>query len=274
MKELDVVVDVRPSEDADGLIVMKQKVAFSGDADLVGSPVETRVRFTARKAQVSFLGYMDSDRRISFGANVKNVGIAPFVVSRVALVYASEQPEDQPTKGGAVRKGTGGVDLLPARYAKPGPLLAGEARDYYLPTEMFDEAALILTGLSPSQYRVATFCGDEEVGRLGGEQIRPYLANAKIRFHRRAQPQFDTLPEASRLAVVKAVASLRGIEPQEWPSVGATPLEQAPDTFVVEPGEDLVVLVSPAKDKGVEISDIVQKGGLDQFPNGEVGVKQ
>ena len=49
MNEFDIVVDVRQSPDTSELIILKQKVAFSGETSLVGGPVESRVGLTAAR---------------------------------------------------------------------------------------------------------------------------------------------------------------------------------------------------------------------------------
>lgn len=276
MKELDVVVDVRPSADTDELIVTKQTVSFSGDADLVGGPKETRVRFAHRKAQLSPTGYLDITQAFTIGVKVKNVGVAPFTVDRVAIEYQPERSQTTPLNGESVSASEGGsVVLHPAPYTKPGDLLlAGEALDYILPTSAFEDLAIKLIGLSPSRYWIAAYSRGEEVGRLGGEQFRLLLSNVTLRFHRRAQPLFDTLPEPSRLAVIRTVTPLRNVDPKDWPAHGAKPLEEGGETFVVDPGENLLVLLTPFQPKGVEIADIVQKTALRQFHEATEDVTQ
>src|SRR5439155_14468021 len=100
--------------------------------------------------------------------------------------------------------------------------------------------------------------------RLDGEHIQPFFDRAQIVFHRRAVPIFDTLPEADRLAVIKAVAPLRGMERDQWPSAGAQPLDGVPLAFVVRAGEDLGVVVAQTEDRSVEVADIVRESVLDQ----------
>jgi hypothetical protein len=145
MSEIDLVVDVRQSPDTGELIVSKQKLAFNGEAHLVGSPVESRV------------------------------------------------------------------------------------------------------------------------GLVAGEQGQPVFDRTRIVFHRRALPLFDTLSEADRLAVVRAVAPLLGVEADQWLSAGAQPLEDGRSTFLVRAGEDMGVVVTPTEDRGVEVVDIVRESALEQF---------
>jgi hypothetical protein len=154
MNEIDVVVDVRQSPDTSELIVLKQKVAFGGEASLIGAPVEARV------------------------------------------------------------------------------------------------------------------------SRVGEEHVWPFLQRSGIVVHRRAAPRFGTLLDADRLAVIRAVAPLRGAQPGQWAAAGANPLEWAPSNFVVRAGEDLSVVVTPAPDKGVEIVDIVRQSALEQFDGQDKGPKQ
>jgi hypothetical protein len=170
MNEIDVVVDVRQSPDTAELIVLKQKVAFSGESSLVGGPVETRVGLLTRTSQT------------------KN--------------------------------------------------------------------------------------GSEEGAHTGAVHSDPAPDQTGIVLHRRAMPFFDTLAESDRLAVIKAVAPLRGMEIDQWPSAGAQPIEGTPFTFVVRAGDDLGVIVSRTDDKRVEIADIVRLSALDQFDTSGEGLKQ
>jgi hypothetical protein len=94
-----------------------------------------------------------------------------------------------------------------------------------------------------------------------------------VAFHRRASPVFDTLPAADRNAILRAVAPLRGIARDQWPSAGARPLRGVSQAFVVHVGEDLDVIVAQTEDKGVEIEDIIRPSALKQFKTTDEGPK-
>jgi len=274
MNEIDVVVDVRQSPDTAELIVSKQKVAFSGDAHLVGSPVESRVGFMTRKAKVSVFEFAERGYGFVVAARVKNVGTVPFEITSVVFEHKYKQPQE-------IRLGTviaqdlgGSINFLPKDQSKTGPLQPGEERAYYLPQSMFEGVALLGIGLPPDQFYLAAYSGTEEVGRLGGEYILPFFDRVHIVFHRRAVPIFDTLPEADRLAIIRAVAPLRGIERDRWPSAGAQPLEGTPLAFVVRVGEDLGVVVTQTEHKKVEVLDIVRESVLEQVVTPGEGSKQ
>jgi hypothetical protein len=274
MNEIDVVVDVRQSPDTSELIVLKQKVAF-GDASLIGAPVETRVGLMLHKAQLEVFQFAEWGPGCCLAVTVKNVGTVPFEVERVAFEHRYDQPQDFPLRSGIVAQELGGgMDLLPKDREKKGPLQPGEARDYFLPAGMFDGVALLGTSLRPDQYWIAAYSGRDEVGRVGGEHVWPFLHRSGIVVHRRAAPRFGTLPDADRLAVIRAVAPLRGAQPDQWPAAGAKPLEWAPSNFVVRAGEDLSVVVTQAPGKGVEIVDIVRPSALEQFDGEDKGPKQ
>src|SRR5205823_241239 len=83
--------------------------------------------------------------------------------------------------------------------------------------------------------------------------------------HPRALPVFDTMPELDREAVIEAVAPLRGLERDHWPSAGAREVPGIPLTYLVPVGQDLGVLVSQMEDKRVEVLDIVRLASLAQF---------
>jgi hypothetical protein len=168
----------------------------------------------------------------------------------------------------------GGAYLLPKDSERKGPLQPGEARDYYLPHSMCDAIALLGTSLRADQYWIAAYSGGDEVGRVGGEHVRLFLDRAQVVVHRRAAPLFGTLPDADRLAVIRAVAPLRGVERDRWPTAGAMPLDGAPLAYVVRVGEDLGVIITQTEDKGVEVVDIVRKSALEQFDRSGEGPTQ
>jgi hypothetical protein len=274
MNEINFVVDVRPSLDAAEIIVSKQKVAFSGEARLIGSPVESRVVLLTRKAKVSVFAFANREHGFVVAARVKNVGSVPFEITRVVFEHKYKQPQE-------VRLGTlvahecgGSVDFFPKDQSQKGPLQPGEEREYYLPQSMYDGVALLGVSLPSDQFWLAAYSGTEEVGRLGGERVQPFFDRVPIVFHRRAVPIFDTLPETDRLALIRTVARLRGIERDRWPSAGAQPLEGTPFAFVVRVGEDLGVIVSQTEDKKVEVGDIIRESVLDQFVTPGEGSKQ
>ncbi len=265
MSEIDFVVDVRQSPDTPELIVSKQKVAFSGDARLVGSLVESRVGLVARKAKVSIVSFAEAEQGFVVVARVENVGAVPFEITRVAFEHRYKQP--QQVGGGAVvaEDREWPLDLFPIDQARTGPLQPGEERGYYLPQILYDNVASTCVSLPPDQLWVAVYSGTEEVGRIGGEHVQLFFERASVVFHRRAVPFFDTLPEADRLAVIRAVAPLRNVKRDQWPSAGAVPLDGTPLAFLVRAGEDLGVVVQPTEDKKVEVADIVREGALEQF---------
>ena len=86
-----------------------------------------------------------------------------------------------------------------------------------------------------------------------------------ITIHRQALPIFDTMPESVRLSVMEAVAPLRRLETDQWPSNGAQPFDAIPHAFILRAGEDSSVIVTQTEDKGVEIVDIVRHAILEQF---------
>jgi hypothetical protein len=93
----------------------------------------------------------------------------------------------------------------------------------------------------------------------------------RVVFHRRARPVFDTLPDADRNAILRAVAPLRGTERDQWPSAGARPLQGVPLAFVVRAGDELDAIVTQTEDKGVEVVDIIRPSALEQFDTTNVG---
>jgi hypothetical protein len=264
MSEIDIVVDVRQSPDTAELIVSKQKVAFSGEARLVGSPVESRVGLMTRKAKVSVFAFAEAGYGFVVAARVKNVSAVPFEVTRVVLKYEYKQPQEARVGAVVVQEVGGSVEFLPRHPDRKGPLQPGEEREYHLPQQMYDGTALMALSLPADRFWLAAYCGTEEVGRLGGEHVRPFFDRVDIVFHRRARPIFDTLPEADRLAIIKAVGPLRRAERDRWSAAGAEPLEGTPLAYVVRASDDLGVVVTQTEDKKVEVLDIVRQSVLEQ----------
>jgi hypothetical protein len=265
MNEINVVVDVRPSPDTAEIIVSKQKVAFNGEARLVGSPVESRVGLMTRKAKVSIFEFAEIGYGFAVGARVKNVGTVPFEITRVVFEHKFKQPQEVRFRSTVAQEIGGSIDFVPKDRSQTGSLHPGDERDYYLSQAMFDGVALLGISLPPDQFWIAAYNGTEEVGRIGGEYVRPFFDRSLIVFHRRVVPIFDTLLEAERLAIIRSVAPLRGMQPDRWTSVGAQPLEGTPRAFIVRANDDLVVVITQTEDKKVEIEDIVRKSFLEQI---------
>jgi hypothetical protein len=273
MNEIEVVVDVRQSPDSPELIVLKQKLVTTGDLHPSGPPVETRLGLTNRKAELSVFEFADQRGGYVLAAHVKNVGTTPFNIDKVVFECQFEEPPDVRTASGVQAKEIGrGFELVPRDRALEGAQLPGDSRDYFLPQEVYDGVALLGTSLPPGQYWIAAYSGREELGRVSGEYIRPFFQRSTgIVLHRRAQPVFDTLPERDRLAVVRAVVRLRGVDQEYWPSDTVHEFKDVPHVYVVRVTPELHVLVTQTEHKGVEISDIVRRATLDQFDKAEVG---
>jgi hypothetical protein len=197
---------------------------------------------------------------------VQNASAIPFEIDRVSFDCKFEPPADFCTPSGVGAKEIGkGYRFVPRDEATKGPLRPGEYREYFLPQKTYDDVVLLGTSLSPEQYWIAAYSDGEEVGKVTGKLIRPYLAEPGIAIHRRAQPVFDTMPESDRLALVMAVAPLRVIDPERWPPRLVQRLKNIPTVFSVRVGPDLRVLVTRTEHNGVEVVDIVRKSALEQF---------
>jgi hypothetical protein len=274
MNEIDIVVDVRQSPDTAELIVSKQKLAFSGEASLVGSPVESRVGLMTRKAKVDVFAFAEAGYGFVVAARVKNVGTVPFDVTRVVFEHEYTQPQERRIGGVVAHEMGGTFDLLPRHRDRKGALQPGEEREYYLPQELYDAIGLLALSLPGDRFWFAAYSGTERVGQLAGEYIQPFFDRIHIGFHRRALPIFHTLPESDRIAVIKAVAPLRALEPSRWPSAGAEPLGSEFIAFVVRATDDLAVVVTQTEERKVEVVDIVRESALDQADTPGEGTKQ
>jgi hypothetical protein len=274
MNEINVVVDVRQSPDAAEIIVSKQRMAFSGEARLVGSPVESRVGLLTRKAKVSVFAFAERGYGFVVAARVKNIGTVPYEITRVVFEHKYKHPHEVRLGTVVAQERGGSIDFFPRDTSQKGLLQPGDEREYYLPQDLYDGVALLGVSLSPDQFCIAAYSGTEEVGRIGGEFVRPFFDRSHIVFHRRVLPIFGTLLEADRLAIIRSVAPLRGVERDRWPSIGAQPLEGTPLAFIVRANEDLGVIIAQTEDKKVEIVDIVRASVLEQVDTPGEGLKQ
>jgi len=259
MNEIEVVVDVRHSPDTGELVVSKQKMAFSGEASLVGAPVESRVRLVTRKVRLSVFAFAEEESASVITAWVENVSPVAVEITRVA--FGPEQDQSQPGRPETPGARTSGEGF--ARFSGNGAggwLERADVREYYLPQISPKWAAR-----PPSRFWVAAYSGAEEVGRIVVESRGLFLDSSGITFHRFGMPRFNTLTEAERLMVVSAVAPLRGIDREQWPAAGAEPLEGDPLTFVVWTPGDLGAFVSQTEEKGIQVVDVVRESTLEQF---------
>ncbi len=91
MKEIEVVVDLRPSPDSPQLILVKQKLAAEGDRlMLVGDPHEECVELGGPRVTIKVAAWADNRTGFVPTAIVSNVGMSPIEVSRVAVVFEAE----------------------------------------------------------------------------------------------------------------------------------------------------------------------------------------
>jgi hypothetical protein len=101
----------------------------------------------------------------------------------------------------------------------------------------------------------------------------PLLRDFGLIVHRRARPIFDTLPESERLAILKAVAPLRGLDRERWSTSGAEPVDGLPDVYAVRATPELRALIAGTESKGIEVVDIVRDAAFDEqdVPAGTAG---
>jgi hypothetical protein len=105
---------------------------------------------------------------------------------------------------------------------------------------------------------------------VGGDNLSPSRNGAGLTIHRRAQPVFDTLAVSDRSAVLDAVTTLCGVEPEHWPPDRVFRLQDT-SVHVVRATPELLVLITRTEHQGVEIVDIVHRATLDQFTVAELG---
>src|SRR4029077_19967604 len=102
--------------------------------------------------------------------------------TRVVFEHESEQPQESRI-GPVVAHEVEPAAFLPRLRDKRGPLQPGEEREYYLPEETYDGVALMASSLPADRFWLAAYSGAEQVGRLGGEHVRPFFDRVNIVFH-------------------------------------------------------------------------------------------
>jgi hypothetical protein len=263
MSEIEVVVDVRRSADTGELIVSKQKVAFSGEARLIGAPVEARVGLVTRKARLSVFAFAEPGSASVIAAWVENVSPVAVEITRVA--FGPQQEQAPPGQADAVSGRASGEGFpRSSGNGSKGWLERAEVREYHL-----RQISPRWAAMPPSRFWVAAYSGGEEVGRVVVASRGLFLDRSGITFHRLAMPRFDTLLEWERLEVLRAVAPLRGMDRDQWLAAGAQPLEGDDHTFVVWTSGDLGAIVIQTEEKGVELRDVVRESSLEQFATAE-----
>ncbi len=202
MKEIEVVVDLRPSPDSPQLILVKQKLAAEGDRlMLVGDPHEERVELGGPRVQIKVTARADHRTGLVTTAIVSNVGMSPVELSRVAAVFEAEKslpPDGQRSRG---------TMLYTYEPLEPvnGPLYPGHTRIYCLPMSLFDIVRYEAKRRPTSEYWVAAFVGDDEVGRCPGGYLYPFLERGTIQYERRAEIAIDSLPVEERFLIFKGL---------------------------------------------------------------------
>ncbi len=80
-----------------------------------------------------------------------------------------------------------------------------------------------------------------------------------VKFQRAARMQFHSLTEKEQRQVMKALSSLEGIPPAQWPpgKVGALRVE-AP-LYLLRVSKEWRAFISPAKDNGIDVHFVMHK---------------
>lgn len=261
MNEIDVIVDVRQVPGELDLIVVRQRLAFSGEPTLVGPPTESRIQLSARKATVRVSIAAEHGVGLVLIAHVKNVGLA--LLDRIAVGCWWVYPTPRPVNGSGLKGEQAGGELSfnPSAGAEKGPLLPGETREYYLPSDFFFYAGRELRNLPPENFGIRVVAGEDELARLYGEVILPYLdlpaTMGRPAMDRRVRGLLDALRGEEKEQTEKALDFLARNPPGAWP--GAQPLE--PDGMFLLPITDAIHLVArkPEGFKTAEVTDILRR---------------
>jgi hypothetical protein len=267
MSEIEVVVDVKESPEAGGLIVVKRKLVATGDLHMSGSPVETTLGLMTRKATLSLFGYQDAQTAFGLGVRLTNEGPVPFVVEKVAFECVAEPQEHAATNGIKTADDCqSSWEMVPRSSGLAGPLHPGESREYVLPRAFALEVSRIGDTIPPDHFWVAAYSGRQQLARVVGDRVRRFLVRVPQGINRRAQPLFDTLPVARRLEVLTTIAALEARDPESWPTLlpgKVKLLASLPGVYVVLVPPELALLVMQTQAKQLEVVDIVRTDALE-----------
>jgi hypothetical protein len=259
VNEVEVIVDIRPNPGRTEWVVVKRKLtAEGGELHLVGEPTETLIGMATRRVMVKVVPRVSHGSDAIVTVRVLNVSVVPFPVTAVVLEWDA---------------GESSLALLPLDLRVSRPLQPGDGREYYLSSAFGAEALKCARTLKPEQYWIAAYSeadesGADEVGRLAGDSIRPFL-DQRVRVERRAATVMDFLSEAERLSVIEQAWILATTQLSKWPESKVIPLQEEPRTFLLSVPPDLKVFVQPVADGTIKVLDVVREDTLRQYMESE-----
>jgi hypothetical protein len=264
VKELEVVVDVRPSPDSPELIVVKQKLVVNGD-DLhpVGPPSEQRIGMAIPRARLSLSMLVSGETSNFLLVRVDNIGLVPLQVTRVTFEYTREQPPEETGQPG------GAIPFIPSERVEPETIPVGGRREWYLPTDAYEEMRGLAARLSPDRYRIAAYAELQEVGTLPGFQVREWLdlpaqLQKPLLITGLARTALDSLPAEERERIVQSVIDLvrKGLENG---AADAIPLSEDHSVYLLRVPPDWQAFVRRWGSRGVEFFHLVREATLKPY---------
>jgi hypothetical protein len=265
VREIEIVLDVRPSPDTPELILVKQKLAAEGNhLKLVGEPHEQRVAMGGPRLVIKFAERADNEVGYVLTAHVTNVGMSPVEISSVAIVFPPEKSGPEKTR----KQGTRRYLYKPLEPVR-GPLFPGHTRTYYLPMELYDVVVYNARKLPPSGYWVAAFIGEEDVARCGGEDLGPYLNQSRIEYDRRAEIALDSLPEGETFLILKGLFEFAAQNYSMWKDGEIQQLDPAKKLYLVKVTPKYRAVVTRLAEDKVLLTDVVSEESLKQYKTAE-----
>jgi hypothetical protein len=269
LKEIEVILDMRPSPDSPEFILVKQKLAAEGDRlMLVGEPHEQRVEVGGPRVTIQLAERADHQVGFVNTAKVRNVGMSPIEVSGVAVVFAAGKL----TPGETLPTGPSSYKYEPLEPVA-GPLYPGHVRTYYLPMSLYDAVLYQAKKTPPSGFWVAGFVGEAEVGRCEGKYLQPFLDRGMIQYERRAEIALDSLHEAQRFRILRRLFDFASEDFLPLNKEDLKVLDPAKNVYLVKvmPGYSAVVARLDAN--RILLMDVVSEESLKQYkaPSGAGG---
>ncbi len=146
-----------------------------------------------------------------------------------------------------------------------GPLDPGHTRTYYLPMSLFDAVRHEAKRRPPSEYWVAAFVGEEEVGRCPGKYLYPFLERGLLQYERRAEIALDSLPEGERSLIFRGLFEVVSQNSQERLQV----VDPEKKVYLVKVTPRFRAVISRVDDGTVVVQDIVSEESLKQYKHSE-----
>jgi hypothetical protein len=157
------VTDVKLSQNAFELIITRQPLSIKDGEIVLGEAVQETIDLEIHRLKIEMGWHFSHGTGPVLLAKVRNYGIICVGITKVALGYT------RPSDSGLTEFV---FDQYPERY---GILPPRQTKSFGLPYETYQHMITAIRDLDPNGYWIAAYSGDEEVARLTGDRVAPFL---------------------------------------------------------------------------------------------------